>query len=132
MEYFWDVMASFGWSFKEGESVLLREFPAFFDVHCLVWLVALVCYQYFRNIWCGVLINLSKPVLYVVEGDSVWAVVDEDDAHGALVVGLRDRAEPLLPRRVPNLQLHVLPIDVYRLYLKVYAYKDKDDIINIV
>ena len=71
-------------------------------------------------------VNLLEPVLNVVESALLSAVVDEDDAHGAFVVGLCDRAEAFLSRSVPNLQLHALVLHVDRFDLKVNSYNSKD------
>ena len=64
-------------------------------------------------------LNLLEPVLDIVKCGLFGAVVDENDAHGALVIRLRDRAEALLPRRVPYLQLHSLILHINRLDLEV-------------
>ena len=67
------------------------------------------------------LINLLKPVGYVVESSLISAIVNQDDAHGSLVVSLGDSAEPLLSSCVPYLQLDSLVIDVNFLDFKVNA-----------
>lgn len=64
-------------------------------------------------------VDLLEPVLNVAEGALLGAVVDENDAHGALVVRLRDRAEAFLAGRVPNLQLDSLVLHVNRLDLEI-------------
>ncbi len=46
-------------------------------------------------------------------------IVDEHDAHSAPVVGGGDGAEPLLPRRVPDLQLNLLPVQLDRSNLEI-------------
>ena len=56
------------------------------------------------------LFNVPDPVLDVVEALLVGDVVNEHDAHGAAIVGRRDRAEPLLPGCVPDLKLDLLAI----------------------
>jgi hypothetical protein len=68
--------------------------------------------------------NLSHPVAYVIEGLLVCAVVGKDYAHCTLVVGLSDSAETLLPCCVPDLQFHILAIDLYGLDLEVNTYKE--------
>lgn len=68
------------------------------------------------------LVNLLQPILDVIEGLLVSAVIDEDDAHGALVIGLGDSPEAFLPRCVPDLELHFLIVDVYLLDLEVNSY----------
>ena len=45
--------------------------------------------------------------------------IDEHDAHGAAVVGGGDGAKPLLARRVPYLQLDLLPVHLDRADLEV-------------
>lgn len=67
------------------------------------------------------LINLLEPVGYVVESSLISAIVNQDNAHGSLVVSLGDCAEPLLSSCVPYLQLDSLVIDVNFLDFKVNA-----------
>lgn len=67
------------------------------------------------------LINLLEPVGYVVESSLISAIVNQDDAHGSLVVSLGDSAEPLLSSCVPYLQLDSLVIDGNFLDFKVNA-----------
>ena len=64
-------------------------------------------------------LNLFEPVRDIVKCGLLGAVVDEDDAHGALVIRLRDRAESFLPCCVPHLQLHSLVLHIYRFDLEV-------------
>ena len=85
--------------------------------------VALVAQDHLLDVGGGVLLDVSDPVLDVVEALLVRDVVDEHDAHGAPVVGGRDGPEPLLPRRVPNLQFDFLPIQLDRPDLEVDACK---------
>ena len=58
------------------------------------------------------LLDVPDPVLDVVEALLVGDVVHQHDAHGAAVVGRGDGPEPLLSRRVPNLQLDLLPVQL--------------------
>ena len=67
---------------------------------------------------------LTDPILDILETFLLGAIVSENDAHGALIVGLRDGAEPLLARCVPNLQLNVLAIDLHSLDLEINSYKE--------
>lgn len=67
------------------------------------------------------LINLLEPVGNVVESSLISAIVNQDNAHGSLVVSLGDCAEPLLSSCVPYLQLDSLVIDVNFLDFKVNA-----------
>ena len=50
--------------------------------------------------------RLLQPDRDVLEALHVAHVVGQDPAHAVAVVGLGDGAEPLLARRVPQLQLH--------------------------
>ena len=67
------------------------------------------------------LINLLEPVGNVVESSLISAIVNQDNAHGSLVVSLGDCAEPLLSSCVPYLQLDSLVIDINFLDFKVNA-----------
>ena len=58
------------------------------------------------------LLDVPDPVFDVVERFVAGDVVDEQDAHGAAVVGRGDGPEPLLSRRVPYLQLDLLPVQL--------------------
>ena len=58
------------------------------------------------------LLDVPDPVLDVVEALLIGDVVHQHDAHGAAVVGRGDGPEPLLSRRVPNLQLDLLPVQL--------------------
>ena len=69
------------------------------------------------------LFNVPDPVLDVVEALLVGDVVDQHDAHGAAVVGGGDGAEPLLASCVPDLQLDLLPIQLYCANLEVNSCK---------
>lgn len=68
------------------------------------------------------LIDLLEPVLYVVKGLLVSAVIHQDDSHRALIVGLRDCAEALLAGRVPHLQLNplIVYVDLFDLEIDTY------------
>lgn len=67
------------------------------------------------------LLDVSDPVLNVLERLLVGHVVHEHDAHGAAVVGGGDRSEPLLTGRVPNLQLNLLAVELDGANLEVDA-----------
>ena len=81
--------------------------------------VALVAQDHLLHVRGGVLLDVPDPVLDVVEALLVGDVVDEHDAHGAAVVGRRDRAEALLARGVPDLQLDLLAVQLDRADLEV-------------
>ena len=58
-----------------------------------------------------VFLHLAHPAVHALEAPLVGDVVDEEDALGAARVAADDRAEPPLAARVPDLQLHALPVD---------------------
>jgi hypothetical protein len=69
------------------------------------------------------LVNLFEPVLYVVKGLLVSAVINENNSHGSLVISLSNSSESLLASSVPNLQLDSLIINIDFLDLKINTYK---------
>ena len=70
-------------------------------------------------------LDLFEPVLDIVKSAFLGAVVDEDDAHGSLIVGLCDGSESLLSSCVPDLELDSLVLHINRLDLEVDTYSDK-------
>lgn len=81
--------------------------------------VALVPEDHLLHISTGVLLDVPDPVLDVVETLLVGDVIHQHDAHGAPVVGRGDRPEPLLARRVPDLQLDLFTVKLYCANLEV-------------
>ena len=69
------------------------------------------------------LFNVPDPVLDVVETLLVGDVVHQHDAHGAPVVGGGDRPEPLLARRIPDLQLDLLAVQLNCADLEVNTFE---------
>ena len=65
------------------------------------------------------LINLLEPILDVIEGLLISAVIHQDDTHSSFVVGLSYCSESFLAGCVPNLKLHLLVIYVNLLDLEV-------------
>ena len=65
------------------------------------------------------LVYLLEPVGDVVVGGFVGTIVHQQYALSALVICLRDGAEPFLASGVPNLKLNVLAINIKILYLKI-------------
>ena len=61
--------------------------------------------------------------MHSVKGVSVCDVIDDYEAVSSLVITLGDCLEPLLARRVPNLQLADLVVCFYRTGLEVPAYR---------
>ena len=105
------------------KAVLFGKRPALVTVYFLLAFrhVALVRDQYLLHVGQRVLVNLLEPVLDVVERRLLCAVVDQEDAHRALVVRLCDRPEPLLAGSVPHLQLDRLLSQLDSFYPEVDA-----------
>jgi hypothetical protein len=97
---------------------LLRRYDFFLE-H-----VGLVADEYFFHILTSVQLYLTDPILDVGEAFLRGAVVSKDDAHRAFVVGLCDGAEAFLAGGVPNLELNVLSVNLYRFDLKINSYKE--------
>lgn len=55
----------------------------------------------------GILLNFPQPLWQAAERLFAGDVVGQDQGVGTAVVALRDGPEPLLPCRVPDLQLFV-------------------------
>ena len=83
--------------------------------------IALIAHEQLVDIVVGVAVNLVQPLLHVVIRLQVGGVVDDDDAVCAAVVGRRDGAEALLSRRIPDLQLDGLGIQLDGTDLEVDA-----------
>ena len=125
VEHFVNIASSLGGCLKELESVLGRKTLSALGRYDSVGQVRFVCYQNLRHSTACVRLNLPQPVRNVVKGSLLGAVVNKDDAHGALVIGLRDGSEAFLARSVPHLQLHALVTHQDRLDLEVDACKTK-------
>mmetsp|Transcript_2244 Transcript_2244/g.6664 ORF Transcript_2244/g.6664 Transcript_2244/m.6664 type:complete len:231 (+) Transcript_2244:224-916(+) len=80
--------------------------------HLLGGEIHLVAHQQLVHVWCRVAVDLAQPLLHVVERVHVRHIVDDDDAVCAAVVAASDGPEALLARRVPNLKLDGLPLQV--------------------
>lgn len=87
-------------------------------------LVDLVAHKYTWN--CGgnvVLLHLFQPALQQLQRPSAIHVVHEDHGIDGAVIVMGDRAaEPLLPGRVPQLQLAAFPLDTHNLLSEVKSY----------
>ena len=106
-ECFFDIDSIFSWSFQEFDSKRVSESFSFLSFHLSArFKIRLVAYQKLDNILISVFVDLSKPVLNVLEGLPVGDIVDEDDSMSPLVVGGSDSLEAFLSRGVPNLKLN--------------------------
>ena len=121
VEHFIHVQAVLRRGLEELQAVLVSERLAALLLNDSISAVTLVGHEDLGHVRIRVLVNLLQPVGDVVERLLVRAIVDQDDPHGPFVVGLRDRAEALLARRVPDLQLDPLVVDVNLLDFEVNA-----------
>jgi len=102
-----------GGGLDKTEVVLLSEGLALVCGHSpKVPQVRLVTNQHDDDVGVGVVPELPKPPLDVLVCEVLGDVVDEERAHGPPVVGGGDGAVPLLPRRVPDLGLDGLPVNL--------------------
>ena len=69
-------------------------------------------YQHDDDVGVGVVPELPEPPLHVLVCEVLSDVVDEESAHSPPVVGGGDGAVSLLPRRVPDLGLDGLPVNL--------------------
>ena len=84
--------------------------------------VSLVGDEHFGNTDTRVCLDLLQPVLNVIKSSLFCAIIDKDDTHGALVVGLCDCTETFLASSVPHLELHALVLHIDGLDLEVNSY----------
>ena len=118
-EHFVNIATRLGRTLEELQTVFLCELLAALRRNYAIGQVYFVSDEDFGDARAGVRLNLLEPVRDIVKCGLLGAVVDEDDAHGTLVIRLRDRAEALLSRRVPHLQLHSLVLHIYSFDLEV-------------
>lgn len=95
---------------------------ALLAAHFSVWLIDLVSDEDARDVGARVLVYLLKPVGDVVKRRLTGAVVNEQDALRALVVGLGDGSKSFLTCGVPHLKFDLLTINVEILDLKIDSY----------
>lgn len=63
--------------------------------------VGFVAHQQFVDALAGVALDFLEPALYIGKGIRVRHIVDDNDPVGASIVAAGNRAEALLPSRVP-------------------------------
>ena len=90
-----------------------------------VYHVSLVAYEHLLNVLTSVELDLAHPVSNVIKTVLCRAIICKDDSHCSFVIGLSDGAETFLACGVPNLQLHILSINLYCFDLKINSYKEK-------
>ena len=77
-------------------------------------LIGLVAHEHDDDVAVGMALQLLQPPGHVLEREALADVVDEQRTDCAPVVGRRNGAVPLLARRVPNLRLDRLVVDLDR------------------
>ena len=122
MEQLVDVEPSSRRGLEVPEAILLSELLALLvSDHSVIFFVSLVGDEELGDIFGSVGLNLLDPVADVVEGVLIATVINQDDAHGALIVRLSDGSEPLLSCSVPHLKFDHLVVNVDRLDLEINA-----------
>mmetsp|Transcript_20605 Transcript_20605/g.53255 ORF Transcript_20605/g.53255 Transcript_20605/m.53255 type:complete len:308 (+) Transcript_20605:259-1182(+) len=112
---------------KERDTHGVRELVGCLRLHlALARQVALVADEQLVDVLRCIPVNLVQPGLDVLERLRVGDVIHDDDAVRAAVIAARDRAEALLPRRIPDLQLDGLAIELNRANFEVHA--DRADV----
>jgi len=108
------VEGGLGTGFQKDQTILLRERPSLLGGHrTAVLQIIFVADQHDNHVALAVLPSLLEPPRQVLEGVPPCYVVDEEGTGGPSVVRSSDGAERLLPRGIPNLQLHLLVVDGY-------------------
>ena len=74
--------------------------------------IGLVAHQHDDDVGIGVIAQLPQPPFHVLVGQMLGDVVDQERPNGAAVIGRRDGSVPLLARRVPDLGLDGLAVDL--------------------
>ena len=121
-EHLVNIASCFSRCFKEFEAVFLGKRLALLLGNNPVWEVCFVCNEHLSNSRAGMSFNLLEPIDDVAKSALFSAIVNQDYAHGTLVVCLRNCSEALLSGSVPHLQLNSLILHVDRLDLEVNAY----------
>jgi hypothetical protein len=117
-----DVDLGFGRGLEKGHFVGVSEGLASGGVDFAVRSVALVADEDFYDPRIGMCIDLLDPAGHTGERVRVGTIIGQYDTHRSLVVGLSDRTESFLTRRIPHLQFDRLPVQRDRLYLEVNPY----------
>ena len=77
------------------------------NANVFLTLVHLIRDHDYLNVSLAMFLDFGQPHIQVCEALLLEQVEAKDDTFGALVVGVRYSSIALLPRRVPNLQLHL-------------------------
>jgi len=119
VEKFVDLRTCLRRGLEESEPVLLCKLLALLGRDDSILQIGLVCDEHLSHAYTRVSLDLLQPISNVVEGGLLRTVIYKDDSHRTLIISLRDRAEALLARSVPHLQLHALVLHANCLNLEV-------------
>ena len=108
-----DVGGVLGGGLDEGDVVLVSKGLGHLGVDDLLeGQIALVTDEELVDAITGVFVNLTEPLLNVVEGLHIGDIVHYGNTVGTAVVGGGDGAEALLSSGIPDLKLDGLPVQV--------------------
>lgn len=97
-----NIEAVLGTGLEEGDVLLVGEGLTFIILdHALIFEIRLVSDDYLVNFFVTVLLDLTEPVLDVVEGLLVGDIIDKDVTVSSAVVRLGDGTEALLASSIP-------------------------------
>lgn len=103
------LMVVLGTNFDEADAKLCGQIFAFLSLNrSLVPQVALIANEQDLHVRVAVVAGLLQPVAHMLERMPAGDVVHQQCAYRSPIVGPGDGPEILLPRRVPDLQLHIL------------------------
>ena len=120
-EHLVNIASSLDRSLEEFQTVLLGQLLSSFRRDDSVWKICLVRHKHLGDTLRCVSLNLLQPVLNIVESGLFGAIIDKNDAHSTLIIGLSDSSEALLASCVPDLELDSLILYVDCFDLEVNA-----------
>ena len=100
--YIWPCLCT---CFEKVKAVLISKGLSLLGTYFLV-AIRHICFvrdEYLLYIRQRMHLYLIKPVLDIIEGVFLGAVIDEQDAHRAFIIGLRNGSESFLASSVPHL-----------------------------
>ena len=107
------MSASFSTYLIKLHAVFLSKFMALIISYLsAIFEIAFGGYQHFTDILAGVELDLLYPAVNISKRDSTVYCVGKDDTSSSFVIGLGDRAKPLLSCGVPDLQFDFRPVDI--------------------
>ena len=105
--------------------MLFGKLLAAFSLNNTVGEVCFIGDKNFCNVATGMGFNLLEPVADVVEGCLLSAIVNQNYSHRTFIVGLSNGTEAFLTCSIPDLELHLLTVNVDRLYFEINTCHNK-------